>query len=260
MSRPGLLLVAAVVLVANAFVLVRVAQNRSATVQEMELTERELSLQFAGPENSGIGLVLNWIDPTAPWYWPWGSGQPTTQAGWLNEAKLRELGFDVSTPVNTPEADVKYSHVLPRDAFVVLQYEGPEWEAWIKKREQEAEQCPSNLPGSDPRRMSHLIAIDVGRDPTALRHRYPEKQRFLIVRGVVRLFYQKVWHEQQHRLSDKGFLRGQIEVTNREIHVPLPHASPLSSLPGNGSSAPRYVVTLRYGTRFEPWVAAVRRL
>jgi len=137
----------------------------------------------------------------------------------------------------------------------------------LKKREQEAAQRdqqlalrPFNPPHSDPRRMSHLIAIDVGRYPTALRQRYPEKQRFLIIRGVVRLFYQKVWDEQKHRLSGKGFLRGQIQVTNREIHVPLPHASPLASLPGNSSDAPRYVVTLRYGTRFEPWIAAVRRL
>src|SRR6267378_5475003 len=99
MTRPGFLLAATLVLVANFFVLVRVAQNRSATVQEMELTERELSLQFAGPENSGIGLVLNWIDPTAQWYWASSREQPTVEAGWLNETKLRELGFDVSTPV-----------------------------------------------------------------------------------------------------------------------------------------------------------------
>ena len=51
MKRLSLILAGTLIILADAFVLVSVGSNRSATTQEIELTERELDLQRAGEDS-----------------------------------------------------------------------------------------------------------------------------------------------------------------------------------------------------------------
>lgn len=94
MKRLELLSAVAVVLAANTWVLVGVALNRSgAPSAVVELTEREAHLVRMGEENTGLTVRLVWAGPT----------------GWLDRAKLEELGFK-SAPWQ-----------WPKQAFAVLE-------------------------------------------------------------------------------------------------------------------------------------------
>jgi hypothetical protein len=244
MKHASLLAAAAVVIATNAIVLVGIARNRSTVTEEIELTQRELTVRRSGEDNSGVSLWLTWIDPAV-----YGEGPY-----WFGQAKLAEVGFDVRTPVTDPGAEIKYRDVLTRDAFVVFENGGAAWDAWRKAEEERQARYSSNLPGrAQPYTGTRLTAVDAGRDPAALRRRYPDQSKFLIVRAVVHLYYQKRWDRATAREMPPAFLRGSIQaVEPNEIHVPLAHAFSLSG-------ATSYSVTLRYGSRYEPWITSIQR-
>jgi hypothetical protein len=253
MKLLSLILAAALVLLTDVFVLVGVSVNRSATTEEIELTERELPLQPAGEDNTGVSMRLSQIGAIG-----FGWSPSAEKAGWFDQAKLAEIGFDVRMPLTDPAAEIRYRDVLPRDAFVVLEYGGPAWEEWVKNAEESTLRASPTLPPWNPRDQSHLIAVDAGRDPDALRRKYPDLGKHLIVRAVLRLVYERTWDPNAHQMVPPKFLRGEIQtVAPDEIHVPLPEAATLSGLPADRRK-PRYVVTLRYGTHYEPWVVKVR--
>lgn len=180
--------------------------------------------------------------------------------GWFDRAKLAEIGFDVRVPLTDPAAEIHYRGVLPRDAFAVLECGGPAWEEWIQHAEDSARRVSPTVPVWDPRAQTHLLPVDAGRDPGALRRKYPDPARHLIVRAVVRLSYQRTWDPNTRQMVSPKFLRGEIQtVLPDEIHVPLPQAVALPGQPADRNTA-RYAVTLRYGARYEPWVVAIRRM
>ena len=182
------------------------------------------------------------------------------QAPWFNQAKLADVGFDVRTPPDDPAAKNKYRNVLPREAFVVLEYGGQAWEAWIKKQEEAlARRNPDFRKSYDPRASAtSLTVIDVGRDAETLRRKYPDQARYFVVRGVVRMVHEHRWDPNTRRATQPGFLRGYVrEITPDQIHISLPETSIFSRLRTAGG-APRYSVTMRYGRRDEPWVSAIR--
>lgn len=141
---------------------------------------------------------------------------PDAPPSWFDEAKLRELGFDPGQPSRDS---------LPKEAFVVLEYEA----------------------------RSRLVAVDAGRDPAALRRRYPDRGRYIIMRAMVNLSRRKGSHQ----------VRGVIlQDAIPQIHVPLPLNRTLAGLSSSppGPFDPHYAVTLHFGRNYEPWVVGVRLL
>src|SRR6185503_13562665 len=54
-------------------------------------------------------------------YYEYSSGTPE----WLDEAKLAELGYDVSKALAERQDGRRYQRILPRQALIVLELDGP---------------------------------------------------------------------------------------------------------------------------------------
>jgi len=195
----GLLIAGLLVVLSNGFVLLNVARNRAGTpVAEFELTERELKLWQQGDDNSGIILQL----------------------AYQNGQQMRT-----------------YSPKPGRKVFVALEYEGPAWREWRAKQDSQPVQADTvwRQPHS-PDQASRLVLIDVSPDAAALRVKYPDTAKVIILPGAA-----------------KGGLAGWARVEVSTIHVPLPASRALKG-------AVHYRVRLRQGPSLEIWVAEVQRI
>ncbi|MCP4636452.1 MAG: DUF4824 family protein [Methyloversatilis sp.] len=248
----------ALIVAVNAVVLAGVAWNRSGEpTSRLTLSQRELRLPYAFEvvgERGGLTLALNWrVSHRA--------GQFYGGAEWLDEAKLRSLGFDLSRG-----ADALYPE---RQVFIVLELAGPSWEQEVARaqarvdevqardgqREQDARDLKSAQEGLalERERASRLFAIDAGRDATALRQRYPEVQRYAIVQGRVRPWVS--------RLPERTVMSGTLSaLAVSDITVPHALSGGFDGLDraklenGKGS----FEAEVAWGRRFEPWLGAVR--
>ncbi len=247
MNRTGVMLAIALIVISNAFVLIGVRSNRTgAAVQAIELTENELSLQSQPEDNSGIGLRITWLPRR-------GSAHETP----LGREKLQELGFDCADPSGSDESE---RWLPPRQAFVAFEYQGPARARWMKERATKAgldPADPTTIP--DPRapvfeNWTGLFCVDAARDPDTLLRRYPDRERYLIVRAVISAAL----------TADRTTLRtweGWVsEILPAEIHVPLPFARLLGGLGPKTGQQPRFKVRLLYGHRFEPWISDLKLL
>jgi hypothetical protein len=274
MRRAGPILAAAVVILANVVALVGVARNRAGTPEaEVRLTERELPLSPWTDENTGAFLQLEW-QRSFP-----GSKIETP---WFDRAKLESLGFDCSYPAEGKDARERYGRMVPRSAYVVLEYDGPAWRRWLEAREAEPEKKDA-LPENARVSASRLVPIDVGRDPDDLRRLYPDRTRSLIVPAIVAPRW-TLLEEHEGARDGKAVLSGRIQsILVSEVHVPKDLGTSLAALraadaavpepvkardgerrgppvPQRRHTPPRYEVRLRYGARREPWVAGVSLL
>lgn len=290
MSRRAFLVALAVVLVVNAGALVSVARNRAGEPDAtLVLEERELELQPGDGDNSGLLLRLRYqhasfdLDPRTA------VPEDTLAPRFIDQAKLEALGFDCSVAAGNAEATAKYRAVLPRPAFIVMVLGGPEWErrvsAWQERRRRhtddlvargelkgDAETRARTEIAEAPRRLSRLMPVDAGRDAAALRAMYPDRSRYLILRGVVRL------HLIEASARGGPSLHGDLDrvfpvVVNvpRALHAPLDALGP-PPRPARGAGvtrdrsaamldhAPRYEVRVSAGRTFQPWVTEVRLL
>jgi len=263
-----------VVVLANAVALVGVARNRAGTPEaEVRLTERELPLSPWTDESTGAFLQLEW-QRSFP-----GSKIETP---WFDRAKLESLGFNCSCPAEGKDARERYGRMVPRSAFIVLEYDGPAWRLWLEAREAEPEKKDA-LPENARVSASRLVPIDVGRDPDQLRRRYPDRTRCLIVPAIVAPRW-TLLEEHEGARDGKAVLSGRIRsILVSEVHVPKDMGASLATLraadaavpepvkardgerrgppvPQRRHAPPRYEVELRYGARHEPWVAGVSLL
>jgi hypothetical protein len=249
MRRVLLLLAASVVLIGNGWAVWQSAQNRAEPRGgTLTLTERELPLQPMALESSVTLLRLNWrVDKTSgpdanAWHVP---------PAWLDTNKLVELGFDCRLPVTSPGAGKHYGSMPPRRVFLALEYR--------------AEAPPEQ--SSKTRVRTGLILVDAGPDADRLRQRYPDREKHVICRGLVRV----VLRDQSSldgSTRDAKYLQGRIQgLTPAEVSVCVPENRLLTPLSRPGfedenqpSAAPRFVARVRWGRNYEPWVDEVRPL
>jgi hypothetical protein len=291
MKKHGLILAIALILLTNVVVLAGVAYNRSGEPDAtVTLTERELHWQnnrsWVDREDSGLYLKLK-LNMSGHNRYDWKHKKDT----WLNQQKLEELGFDTTFPLEDIKASRYYSHQLPRQAYVVLEFDGDSYQNWLKAQKKQIEVLKQDLLEEkksakkknleniirDNERLlvsaSHLVAIDAGRDASKLRDQYTDRSKFIITPAVFRISLQFVPNKKNPHISTGPYLSGWLyRISIPTIHVNsdyrsffisdikshtkiyLPRNKPLSDL------EPRYQVTLNYGKRYEPWIADVKKL
>ena len=257
----------ALILLANIVVIVGVMWNRSGEPDSVVLlTERELPMQYSRRENSGLSLQFDW------------NINYTYRFDWLDAAKLDELGFRHLDGLDAQNL-IKYSNkAVPRSAYIVLEYDGPAFQAEVQEAEANVAKEAALLAGTPDNKeqqlrldyarrnleqlrhsSSRLIPVDAGLDHDTLRRRYPDSTRYIIAGGQIQVFYSGSRNggiPYGGRISD-------IDVTS--IHVPLEFRSTFDKLPDRqyhkeGYTLPRYRVELAYGKRLEPWIRAVSRI
>jgi hypothetical protein len=206
------------------------------------LTERELQLpvRAAAPgDDPGVKLRVAYEQ----------RDEPLDSRNWLTESRLREIGFALHVPAGSPEALDTYDHVPARVAWVVFEYDGPQWREIARRR---ALRAPGPVPAVDEAMWSRLVPVDAGLEFDALRRRYANGH--LIVRAVIGLTYVK---------SDLGgpLIRGRLhDVVPRTVAVPHEFRPLFDGLrePGRAAIEPRYEVDLAVGTLGLPYIRAVR--
>jgi Domain of unknown function (DUF4824) len=269
----------ALILIANVIALLGVVANRSGKPEAViELTERELGLPHyeMNDENSGLALHLNWRilpeikDDIYPYYSRWGS------PAWFNAQKLTELGFIIDK-TTCPDGDSKRKEPLPKDGFIVLEYDGDAYQEALQRAEMFLEKAEAALKANEKDKdlqdrfknanknleaertsESRLFPIDAGLDAGKLRERYPDRSKFIIMRGIVGL---------ECRYKNKKEAVGHIaDIRIDKINVPLSYRKLFDSIEAQdksekrGQRSPRYKVQVTYGSRFEPWVQRIDEL
>jgi hypothetical protein len=279
MNTRGWIVAAGLVVAVNAFVLARVAWNRHAIEGSLTLTEREMPVAFVSPssESSGVALRLD-VEHWAPWAKDRYTRDPELDPlAWLDAGKLASLGFDVELPSDGEEAAIFVRRQLPRDAYAVLEHEGRAWDAYRKRIAERfglvdpdsASALTSPADRSDRaaaerelRFGSRLFIVDVGTDPAALRAQYPDRNAYVIAPAKVQAYLDRdpPWA----RCPSSCRLRGSVSLLIDEVSVPLrlqralPTGSrPPAALDRPGEHAPRYEISLRSGSRYEPWIEAI---
>jgi hypothetical protein len=252
MKRPIIMASVAFVAFVNLWVLVSVARNRAGAPRAViEMTERELPLYLDEDLNTAAFLRPEWKGPRMAREFKAGG-----DSDWLDEAKLRELGFNIGPAVAGPEAMRRFTVFPAREVFVVLEYRAGE---------------PSAA-GSQPHPMaSRLAPVDAGLDPEILRVKFADSGRHLVVPGIVRASIEREWQD-SNRSYKTGRIRGYVQLLSvAQVHVPLPYARVLRGLKPASTSAylsteeaktrgARYAVALAFGRNNEPWVTEVRLL
>jgi len=265
----------ALILLTNAVALLGVYRNRSGGPESMlTLTQRELHQPYGwgmNRENSGMSLRINWRVPSAEKYWPgsYSGGNP----GWLDQAKMASLGFDVS-----PAADIqdKYrwsNRQLGREVLLVLELDGPAYQQALQRTQKYAAEQDAKLAAlPDDKAMqnnaktaheevrreeqenSRLFAIDAGLDLPGLRAQYPDRNRYAIVRAQVR-----PWS-----VGGQGKIGGYIDrISIDQINVPHEYhaAFDIRVRPAiermQTSGRRTFEASVAFGHRLEPWLVGI---
>jgi hypothetical protein len=275
LSRKHLLIaVLALIAVTNAVALIGVAYNRSAEPEStVLLSERELrppSIWRGKHENSGLDLKLQW----RVFYRSSGSGDQLLyawsvpgyggSAEWLDVAKMKSLGFDVSPPKARGDSS-GYGRQLSRDVLLVLEVDGSVYRQSLEMATRTAETLSKGTPeqakrsretlDAETRLNSRLFVVDAGLDLATLRAKYPDRAKYAIVGGRVR-------PNQDMRTAEMkgGWVSG---VNIDTINVPLQWrdvflgASPDEDV--NAKLKIQYEAAVAFGRRLEPWIATAKR-
>lgn len=180
MKRPGPAIALAVVVAVNLAMLLGVWQARRAEPDAtLVLDERELRLGRAGAEATTVVLTF-----------------ARHEGKWTDRRLIESLGFDISAHSPDPQSYAIYRGVLPRQVFVVCELGGDTWKQRVAEAHALAVQAAAAGPATATpvpsleelmARASRLVEVDLGTDADALRVRYPDRARHLILPAVVGL-------------------------------------------------------------------------
>ena len=265
-TAAALLLIAA----CNGVILSRVAQNRAAPDAELALSGREVASQSGLFEDSGrfVRLLHQYVcaaDENQLWYN--GLFHP-----WLDAGKLAELGYrNLDAPKEPP-----FPRYPDKKVWVVLELDGPAYARYVAHYEAFHARAAAALaaetePGEARNRAlanfeeaerylrkareedSRLVLIDAGLDAAALRRHYPDRARYVILPGRVRL-----------GISANRYAQGKITwrfdprvtLEPNTVFVPLQFADAFAAIDRNKAKNARLLLAV--GARLEPWIKDLR--
>ena len=245
-----------VVLLSNAVALGGVWYNRSGEPEaQLLLSERELQSVYGGwlrDEDDGVlRLQLSWQRPGDGWQLPW-----------LDEAKLRELGFSATD-------ERALNRQAAREAWLVLELDGSLYRRQVEQARQAlvAAQAESNAkPESEVLRQerddrqrrlyfveqqtSRLMLVDAGVDAQVLRQRWPDRQRQVLLAGSI----------EPYRHGAEAGYGATIRLENDRLSVPHAYRELARgwerSYEQTGFKAQ---IEVAFGRRHEPWVLSIRQ-
>lgn len=271
---------AGLILLANAVALTGVYLNRSGEPESrLTLSQRELTMPWGWgmtKENSGLALGLNWrvSDASSADYYGGGFGFGGGTPEWLDESRMAALGFDTSLVAQGDAGRRRFERQLPREALLVLELAGPAWQQVLERaRQNAARHEAARLANADSKEFvekakqaqervkreeaanSRLFAVDAGLDRAALRAKYPDRGRYLILKGTLRP--RLVILEQTTRVT--GYVS---DIAVRQINVPhalRPILEPALRQHKRtlDDPAPPFAATVAVGQRLEPWIESV---
>jgi hypothetical protein len=269
---------ALLILLANAVALTGVYLNRNGEAESrLTLSQRELTTPWGwsmAKENSGLALSLNWrvIDPAVGEFGGYGFSGGTPE--WLDAAHMAALGFDTTLPADGAFGSRRFERQLPREVLLVLELAGPAWQQALERaRQNAARHEAAGLANAGSKEFaekakraqeqlkreegtnSRLFAIDAGLDRAALRARYADRGRYLILKGTVRP--RLATQDKKTRVT--GYVSA-LAVT--QINVPHALRPVLEPALRNhkrtaDDPAPRFEAAIAVGQRLEPWIESV---
>jgi hypothetical protein len=271
----------ALLVVSNVVALAGVAYNRQGEPDAViELTERELRMPFyygMRTENTGLGLEINCRLEDRSRTYDAGNRECFGNPRWLDEAKLGELGFHLRTPIDSVDRYVANYQYLPREVYLVLEYDGEAYRRALARKQAELDEQRALLEktpadGEVEKRVkyarerlqleqsvnSRLFAIDAGLDRDGLRKRYADAGRYPLMKALVR----PVWSTSG---EDKTWTGSITDLLIDTVNIPLQYRGvfdPLRTAAWRDpvEQTPRYKVRLAFGKRLEPWVLDAQEL
>ncbi len=253
-----------IILLTNALLLANVFYNRSSVPDsQLTLNERELNKSWRGQskENSGMELILRWRvlphNPKEDFYWN------NHTPAWLDAQKMQALGF-----VPPRHADLARSTAVEKEVILVLELDGAAYQhalnaarARLNEARNQAEE-PTLQSNNNPRshmplataqreldnelqKNSRLFVIDAGLDAATLRTRYPDRQRYALVRGLIKKRSQYFNNKPQW----VGYLS---EIHGDKIHIPREFES--------AAKTPHFTAQVAFGQKLEPWMVTLKAM
>ncbi len=265
MINRGVLAAGVLLILANGAILGNVARNRAGNPDAVvRLSEREAQAYLPPDEQAELMLILRLR-------WQMALG-PAGEESWFTRERLEEMGF----PGLPAEGDTTYPGRfvgLKRKGYVVLEVAGPEWQRWEAVQraridsvvaasraapvpEPEGHQHGGAIPQRPDPIGSRLMAVDIGRDPRALRARYPERGRYLILPATYGFDFTPAMRDSAGTVTAPPKVTGRIgDLLPGTLVVPVPLRDSLMALgAGRPDSATHYEFTVKVGKRWEAWV------
>lgn len=277
-SRILLAASAALILLSNGIALSGVIYNRSGQPESrLTLSQRELLLPWNGygqREDSGLALTLQWrVEERETTGHNPSYGQRGGRPAWLDEQRLAALGIDVERAKGDDRRSARYRETGERPVLVVLELAGPDWErakeraaAELARRTQLLQEKPATKElqaarkqaeeylAEEEQKRSRLFAVDAGLDLAALRARYPERERYLILPGKLHLLLRQ---DKGKGATLSAFLGS---LSQEQLHLPHTLGSILGSRPAPAAGEKRplaFTASIAVGQRLEPWVESL---
>lgn len=265
----------------NAIALAGVYWNRQPPQESrLVLSERELLSTYAywRKDNSNLALRLDYR-------WPSQADKAQYYLS-LDAAKMAELGFQVPAELNEQTVR-RYRRQLDRDALLVLELDGPAYQRELQLARAayaEAQRLQASVPDSkdlreaaeqagnaleyEQQRASRLLVVDAGLDQQALRTRYPDPQRYAIVRAIVEVQASSVASEwtgegEDPRPNSQRWvwqLGGSVDTPGlQSLNLPRRWHATFAGLPltprdvKHGEQQKLFSAEVAFGRRLEPW-------